>query len=172
MDHNVCVDKLFFYEVLATVVALFWQKGMGGKWQVIWCLRRPHKFMILGLCVSLQCGCLTSSWWKEPWNRSCSWRRQVAKGTEGNFTNMPSSTTRLSSTIPYLLFPSISYLLSSSSCSSSWRRFGKPPGPPFSPEGSCRTGTGTGTDILKHVVVQPRTNFLTLRKILRFACVN
>ena len=48
-------------KILATVVALFWQTGKGGEWLVIWCLRRPKKFMILGLCVSLQCGCLTSS---------------------------------------------------------------------------------------------------------------
>ena len=37
------------------------------------------------------------------------------KGPRVFFTNMPSSTTRLSSTIPYLLFPSISYSSSSSS---------------------------------------------------------
>ena len=36
-----CFDRLFF-KVLATVVALFWQTGKGGEWQVIWCLRRPH----------------------------------------------------------------------------------------------------------------------------------
>ena len=108
----------------------------------------PRKFMMLGLCVFLQYGCLTSSWSKEPWSRSCRWRRQVAKGTEGNLTNMTFYTTRLSSTIPYLLFPSISYSSSSSSffssSSSSWssplRRFGKPPGPPSSPAWTCRPG--------------------------------
>ena len=55
-------QAVFVKEVLATVVALFWQTGKGGEWQVIWCLRRPQKFMIFGLCVSLQCGCFTSSW--------------------------------------------------------------------------------------------------------------
>ena len=108
------------------------------------------KFMIWGLCVSLQCGYLTSYWWKEPWSRNCRWRIQVAKGTEGNFTNMTSSTTRLSSTIPYLLFHSISYSWSSLSffsssssfCSSSLRMFGKPPGLPSSPAGTFRTGSG------------------------------
>ena len=72
------------------------------------------------------------------------------KGTKGNFTNIPSSTTRLSSITLYLLFPSISYLSSSSSffssssssCSSYLRRFGKPPGPASSPAGTFRTGTG------------------------------
>ena len=53
----------------------------------------------------------------------------------------------LSSTIPYLLFPSISYSSfffssSSSSCSSSLRRFGEPPGTASTPAGTCRTGTG------------------------------
>ena len=71
------------------------------------------------------------------------------KGTEGNLTNMPSSTTRLSSTIPYLLFPSISYSSSSSSFFSSsssycillfkevWKA-----SRPSSPAGTCRTGAG------------------------------
>ena len=59
-----CVERAcyFFKEVLATVVALFWQTGKGGEWQVIWYLRRPQKFMISGLCVFLQCSCLISSW--------------------------------------------------------------------------------------------------------------
>ena len=110
-----CLDRLFFFQRSSchndcTVHA----NREEGKRQVIWCLRRPHKFMILGLCISLKCGCLTSSWWKEPWSRSCRWRRQVAKWTKGNLTKIPSSTTRLSSTIPYLLF-SISYSSSSSS---------------------------------------------------------
>ena len=106
--------------------------------------------MMLELCVSLQCGCSTSSCWKEPWSRRCRLRRQVAKGTEGNLTNMPSSTTRLSSAIPYLLFPSISYSSSlfsffsssSSSCSYYLRRFGKPPDPPSSPAWTYKTCTG------------------------------
>ena len=55
MDHkHVLKHAVFvFTEVFATVVALFWQTGKGGEWQVIWCIRRPQKFMILGLCVSL-----------------------------------------------------------------------------------------------------------------------
>ena len=28
-----CLDKLYFKEVLATVVALFWQTVKGGEWQ-------------------------------------------------------------------------------------------------------------------------------------------
>ena len=64
---NMCLDPLFCcFEILATVVALFLQTGKGGKWQVIWCLSRPQTIHDVGFCVSLQCGCLTSFWWKEP----------------------------------------------------------------------------------------------------------
>ena len=50
---NMCLDRLFFLEVLATVVALFWQTGKGGEWQVIWCLRRPQIIHDVGsLCIS------------------------------------------------------------------------------------------------------------------------
>ena len=66
MDHQHVLRQAEFLEVLVIGGALFWQRGKGGKWQAIWCLRRPQKFMILGLCVSLQCGCLTSLWFKEP----------------------------------------------------------------------------------------------------------
>ena len=34
MDHQHVLRQA----VLATVVALFWQTGKGGEWQVIWCL--------------------------------------------------------------------------------------------------------------------------------------
>ena len=49
---HVLRQAVFVTEVLATAVAWFWQTG---KWQVIWCLRRPKKFIILGLCVCLEC---------------------------------------------------------------------------------------------------------------------
>ena len=62
IDHQNVIRHAVFLEVLATGAALFWQTGKGGEWQVSWCLRRPRSFMMLGLCVSLQCGCLTSSW--------------------------------------------------------------------------------------------------------------
>ena len=40
MDHyHVLRQAIFFKEFLATVVALFWQTGKGGKWQVNWCPR-------------------------------------------------------------------------------------------------------------------------------------
>ena len=144
MDHqHVLRQAVFFLEVLATVIALFWQTGKGGKWPVIWCLRRPK------IIHDVWSFCMSTMWLfnfflvKEPWSRSGSWRTQVSKGTKVNYTNMPSSITRLSSTIPYLLFPSISYSSlsfsflssSSSSCSYSLRRLWKPPGPPFL---SCR----------------------------------
>ena len=41
-DHQHVLGQAFFLEVLATVVALFWQTGKGGEWLVIWCLRRPQ----------------------------------------------------------------------------------------------------------------------------------
>ena len=47
------ITLVLFLEVLATVVALFWQTGKGGKWQVIWCLRRPQLIHDVGsLCIS------------------------------------------------------------------------------------------------------------------------
>ena len=47
-----CLDR-FFLEVPASVVALFWQTGKGGKWQVIWCLRRPQIIHdVMSLCMS------------------------------------------------------------------------------------------------------------------------
>ena len=49
MDHQHVLRQAVFLEVLATGVALFWQKGKGGQWQVSWCLRRPRSFMMLGL---------------------------------------------------------------------------------------------------------------------------
>ena len=117
-----------------TVIALFWQAWKGGS----------RYFMILGLCVFLHSGWLTSSWWKEPLAGAAGEGDKWQKGQKGNLTNMPSSTTRLSSTVPYLLFPSISYSTlssssfssSSSSCYSSLRMFGNPPGPPSSPAGT------------------------------------
>ena len=43
MDHQHMLRKaVFFKEVFATVVALFWQTRKGGEWQVMWCLRRPQ----------------------------------------------------------------------------------------------------------------------------------
>ena len=47
------------------------------------------------------------------------WHVIWCKRDRGNLSNMLSSTTRLSSTLPYLLFPSISYASSSSSFFSS-----------------------------------------------------
>ena len=142
-----CLESLFFKEVLATVVALFWQTGKGGEWQVIWCLRRPQKFMILGLCVSRQCRCLSSSWWKERWSRSCRWRRQVAKRDPGKFYQhallhhqavltytLPPLPLHLLLIIIILLLLLLILLL--------LVLFEKPPSPPSSPAGTWRIGTG------------------------------
>ena len=46
--HQISVLQLFFLEGLATGVALFWQTGKGGKWQVSWCLRRPQIIHYVG----------------------------------------------------------------------------------------------------------------------------
>ena len=56
MDHQHGLRKaVFFKEVLATVVALFWHTGKGGKWQVIWCIRRPKIiYEVASLCTSKQ----------------------------------------------------------------------------------------------------------------------
>ena len=42
----------FRFLVLVTGVALFWQTGKGGKWQVIWCLRRLQLIHHIFLCIS------------------------------------------------------------------------------------------------------------------------
>ena len=76
---------------------------------------------------------------------------KLSTGTNGNLTIMPSYTTRLSwISSSSLLFPSISSSSSSSfffsspssSFSPYFRRIGRPPGPPSSPAGTSRTGTG------------------------------
>ena len=38
----VCAVSALVFNVLVTGVALFWQTGKGGRWQVICCLRRPQ----------------------------------------------------------------------------------------------------------------------------------
>ena len=51
--HQHVLRQAVFLEVLATVVALFWQTGKGGKWQVGWCLRRPQIIQVVGsVCIS------------------------------------------------------------------------------------------------------------------------
>ena len=41
-DHQHVLRQAFLLEVLARMVAIFWQTGKDGEWQVIWCLRRPQ----------------------------------------------------------------------------------------------------------------------------------
>ena len=137
MDHqHVFRQAGLSWEVLITVVALFWQTGVPGD--------LVH---LLGFL------CITTMWLfnfllvkKKPLSRSCRGRRQVAKGTKGNLT-----TTRLRCIFSsFLLFPSISSWSSSSSffsvpsCTfhSSFRRFWMPPGPPSSPAGPIGQALG------------------------------
>ena len=153
MDHQHVLRKaVFFKEVLATVVALFLQTGKGGEWQVIWCLMRSQIIHDVGsLCISTM-WLLKFFLVKRTLKQELLVKEKSGKRNRGEFDQhtIPSSTTRLSFTIPYLLFHSISYSSSSlsffssssSSCSSSLRMFGKPPGPPSSPARTCRIGTG------------------------------
>jgi len=59
MDHqHVLRQAVFLFEVLATLVALFWQTEKGGEWKVIWCLRRPQIIHDVGfLCISIMWLC-------------------------------------------------------------------------------------------------------------------
>ena len=124
------------------------QKGKVGKWQVIWCLRRPQIIHDVGSLYISTMWLFNFFLVKRTLKQELQVKETSGKKDQGEFDQHGS--TRPSSTIPYLLFPSISYSTSersffsssSSCCSSSLRRFGKPPGPPYSPAGTCRTGTG------------------------------
>ena len=62
MYHLHVLRQAVFLELLATVVALFWQTGKGGEWQVIWCLRRPQiNYDVGSSCISTM-WLLTSFW--------------------------------------------------------------------------------------------------------------
>ena len=51
--HHVFRQARLSWQVLSTVVTLFWQTGQGGKWQVIWCLGSQHIIHDVGfLCIS------------------------------------------------------------------------------------------------------------------------
>ena len=153
MDHqHVFRQAWLSWKVLVPVAALFWQALQGGKWQVIWCLRRHHILHEVGsLCISRM--------WLFNFFLLERTLKQELQGKDtsckGNFTIMPSFTTRLFC-VPSssLLFPSTFssllvssfYSSSSSSCCSSFRMFGRPPGPlsflqgPVGQVGCLRTG--------------------------------
>ena len=94
MDHQNVLRQAFLLKFLPQWLHCSCKQGRvaGGRWSGT--SGGPRYFIMLGLCLCLQCGCSTSSWWKECWSRSCRGRWQVAKGTKGNSTNMPSSITK------------------------------------------------------------------------------
>ena len=125
MDHqHVFRQAGLFEKVLNTVVALCWRAGQGGEWQEIWFLRR-HQMMydVRSLFISTL---LLVNFFLE--KRTLKQERQ-GKETSGKGTIMPTSTTRLS-------------CISSSSLLFPYTSFRWPPGPPSSPAGTCRKGTG------------------------------
>ena len=125
---NMYLDRLDFLKVLATLVTLFWQTGQRGGWQVIWC-HGSHQIVH-----DVRCLCISTIWLFN----------FVLPRTKGNLTIIPSFTTKLSCiSSSSLLFPFISSSSSSPSFFPYFRRFGRPPGPSYSPVGTCRTGTGT-----------------------------
>ena len=82
-------------------------------------------------------------------NQELQGKETCGKEIKGKLTIMPSSTSRMSCDSSLsLLFPSISssssssfFSSSSSSCSFSFRRFGRPPGPPSYPAETGKTST-------------------------------
>ena len=119
MDHHhVFKQAGLSWKVLFTVVILFWQTGQGGEWQVIWCLGNQQIIHDVGsLCISAM---LFLNFFLPKKKNIEAWAEKVATGTKGNFTIMPSCTTRQSwISSSSLLFPSISSSLSSSSFFSS-----------------------------------------------------
>ena len=129
------------------MAALLRQREQGGEWHLIWCLRRQHLIHDVGsLCISPMW--LFNFFLLE---RTLKQELQGQKGPrqiKANLTIVPSSATKHNLLIPpvslHLLLSSSSSFLSSlsSSFSPSFRRFGRPPGTPFSPAGTFRTGTG------------------------------
>jgi hypothetical protein len=139
--------QVVFLEVLATMVALFWLTGKGGKWQVSWCLRRPQIIHDVGSV------CISTKWLFNFFLVKINLKQELqVKETCGKRESNQLAILHHKAVLRYILppLPPISYSSSSSSffssspfsCSSSLRRFGKPPGPPSSPTGTCRTGTG------------------------------
>ena len=148
MDHQHVVWQAgCSWKVLATVVALFWQIGQGGEWQVIWCFRRRNlNYDVGSFCISTMW--LFNSFLVERTLRQELQRKKKSdKRDQGEFDNhgLPAYPTHPSPSTPSpYSSSSFSFFSSSSSSSfsSSIRRLGRPPGPASSPAGTCRTGTG------------------------------
>ena len=136
------------WKVLASVVTLLWQTGQGGKWQVIWCFGSQQKAHDVGLL------CMSTMWLFNFFLLKRALKQELQKGhyrDQVNLAIMPSSTTSLSCiSSSSLLLPPISSSSSSptffsyppSSFFLYFMRLGKPPGPPSSPAGTWKTGTG------------------------------
>ena len=135
--------------VLATVVALLWQTGKGGKWQVSWCLRRPQIVHDVGSV------CISTMWLfnfflgKRTLKQELQVKETRGKRDQGEFNQH--AILRHQAVLRYTLPPRPLHLLLIIIILLLLhlillqllllRRFGKPPGPPSSPAGTCRTGT-------------------------------
>ena len=118
---------------------------------VIWCNGSLYTInVVVFLCIFTMCLFNFFSW-KEPWSMSCRGRRQVAKRLSGIWPSCPPPPPGCpayppnpspSPFISYSLSSSSFFSSSSSSFYSSFRRLWRPPGPPSSLAGTCKTGTG------------------------------
>ena len=151
---SMCLKRLDFLNnsCHCAVVALIWQAGQGDEWQVIRCLRK-HQMMEYVRSLFFSTMRLVNFFLEKKTLK----QKLQGKETSGKDTIMHTSTTRLSCiSSSSLLFPSISssssspsfFSSSSPSFSSSFRRFGRPLGPPFSPAGTSRFKNNDKFDVI------------------------
>ena len=141
------------WEVPATVVALFFQTWQGDKWQVDLV---PHEAQYISYCWSL---CISKMWLlyfflvERIMKQELQGKETSGKRDQGGFDHHallhPQAVLHILLIPPLILHlllppPSSSsfFSSSSSSLSFSFRRFGRPQGPPFSPSRTCRTDPG------------------------------
>ena len=138
---KMCLDTLFFLEVLATMVVLFWQKGKGGKWQVSWCLRRPHIIHDVGSMWRFNFFLVKRKLKQELQVKETCGKREFTQLAilhqkavfRYTLPPLPLQLLLIIIIILLLLLTLLLLLLI--------KELGKPPGPPSSPAETCRTGT-------------------------------
>ena len=137
------------------MVALLWQTEKGGKWQVSWCLRRPQIVHDVGSV------CISTMWLfnfflgKRTLKQELQVKETRGKRDQGEFNQhailchqavlrytLPPLPLHLLLIIIILLLLLLLLLLLILLLLLLLSRFGKPPGPPSSLAGTCRTGTG------------------------------